>query len=220
MNKLPELIIILLLFISCTKQENKKEVAKLSDAEQIAKAYGIDNIANIKHLQYTFNIQKDDTLRVSRSWQWDRESGEITLISKQDTTTYQQNAVNDALKNTDHRFINDKYWLLFPFQLVWDNDLTITNSGKQKAPISNKLYTKITAQYGDKGGYTPGDAYDLYVDDQWLIREWTFRKGGQEKPSLSTTWEGYHTINGIKISTIRNNNTGDFSIFFTDVVFK
>ena len=59
----------------------------------------------------------------------------------------------------------------------------------------------ITITYPNEGGYTPGDAYDIYFDEDYMIKEWTFRKGNSEDPSLSTTFENYKDYNGIKIAT-------------------
>jgi hypothetical protein len=35
---------------------------------------------------------------------------------------------------------------------------------------------------------TPGDAYDLYIDKNYMA-EWIYRSKGVEKPSLNTRWE-------------------------------
>ena len=213
--------LLLALIISCTKKDtNSAETQRLTDVELIAKAYGIDNFNEINQLQYTFNVSRHDTLLVAREWIWKKKSGEITMINNEDTLTYQQTNVADDLKKADHRFINDKYWLLFPFQLVWDKDVTVTNMGAEAAPISGKQLIKLTVQYGDDGGYTPGDAYDLYLDENWIIREWEFRKAGKESPGSAITWEGYTDFNGIKVATNHLNKDSGLRIYFTDIKFE
>lgn len=213
--------LLLVLIISCTKKgTDRVETQQLSDVELIAKAYGIDNFNKIKQLRYTFNVARHDTLLVAREWIWKKESGEITMINNEDTVTYQQTNVTDDLKKADHRFINDKYWLLFPFQLVWDKDMTVTNMGTQTAPISGNQLIKLTVQYGDAGGYTPGDAYDLYLNENWIIQEWEFRKSGKESPGSAITWEGYADFNGIKVATNHLNNDSGLRIYFTGISFE
>jgi hypothetical protein len=210
----------LILIVGCTNNSNKKaELSELTDIERIAKAYGIDKFNEIKKLHYTFNVARD-TLVVSRSWIWNKESGEITMISNQDTVSYFQDDITEDVKKIDRRFINDKYWLLFPFQLVWDTDMTYENFGSQIAPVSGKQLTKLTIQYGADGGYTPGDAYDLYLDETWIIREWEFRRSGKEPPGSTITWEGYSDFNGIKVATNHLRKEGNFSLYFSDVKFE
>jgi hypothetical protein len=213
--------VLLVLAFSCSKKANdSSEVNELSDIEMIARAYGIDRFNELNQLQYTFNVARHDTLLVARTWLWHRESGDITMIAAQDTVKYQQANITDELKKVDHRFINDKYWLLFPFQLVWDSNMTYTNMGSQKAPISGNELTKLTVQYGEDGGYTPGDAYDLYLDDNWIIREWEFRKSGKESPGSMITWEGYTEYNGIKVATDHFNKDSGLRIYFSDIKFE
>ena len=214
-------IVLLVLVFSCSrKNKDTAETKNLSDTEMIARAYGIDNFNKLERLQYTFNVSRHVTLLVARTWLWNKETGDITLINNQDTVTYRQTNITDDLKNVDHRFINDKYWLLFPFQLIWDSNMTYTNMGTQKAPISGKQLTKLTVQYGDDGGYTPGDAYDLYLDEKWIIQEWEFRKTNKEAPGSAITWEGYAEFSGIKVATEHNNKDSGLRIYFTDVKFE
>jgi hypothetical protein len=217
MKKFLPALIIWVLIIGCSNNKTTTQGEQLSDIEQIAGAYGIENFNKLKKLQYTFNVQRDTAVIVSRTWIWNKISGDITSINNQDTIVYRQDTLNDELKKVDHGFINDKYWLLFPLQLVWDTNMTYTNEGLQNAPISGDPLTKLTIQYGHDGGYTPGDAYDLYLDENWLIREWEFRKGGKEAPGSAITWEDYKDFNGLKIATNHYNKARNFSIFFTGI---
>lgn len=221
MKKIILLSILLGTVFSCsTKTSDNTEDEQLSDIEMIAKAYGIERFNELKQLHYTFNVERHDTLLVSRSWLWNKETGKITMINKQDTISYQQNDVPENLKKADHSFINDKYWLLFPFQLIWDKDMAFTNVGPQSAPISGDQLTKLTIQYGDSSGYTPGDAYDLYLDENWIIREWEFRKSGKESPGSAITWEDYADYRGVKIATDHLNKDSGLRIYFTDIKFE
>jgi hypothetical protein len=213
-------ILMTLIFGCSNKNYDNVETKSLSDIEKVAKAYGFENFNKIKQLQYTFNVARYDTLLVARSWLWNKETGDITMINNQDTVTYRQANITDELKKADHRFINDKYWLLFPFQLIWDSNMSYKNMGSQKAPISGNQLIKLTVQYGDDGGYTPGDAYDLYLDKDWIIREWEFRKTNKEAPGSAITWEGYTIFNGITVATEHNNKDSGLRIYFTDVKFE
>jgi hypothetical protein len=76
---------------------------------------------------------------------------------------------------------------------------------------------KLTIVYGTKGGYTPGDAYDFYFEDDMVIKEWAFRKGNQEEPNMVTSWEAYQDFNGLNIATMHKRPGGHFKLYFTGV---
>ena len=76
---------------------------------------------------------------------------------------------------------------------------------------------KITITYPNEGGYTPGDAYDFYYGDDFLIQEWVFRQKNNPEPSLITAWGKYQDFNGIKIATEHIRNEGVWKLYFTDI---
>jgi len=119
--------------------------------------------------------------------------------------------------NADKGFINDKYWLLAPFQLLWDQTAAISEVVKEEAPISKNTMNKITLTYASEGGYTPGDAYDFYFGEDFLIKEWVYRKGNSDEPSLITTWENNQDFNGIKLALEHIKLDGQLKIYFSNI---
>ena len=188
----------------------------LSFIDHMAQAYGINKFDDFKTWHYTFNVSKGD-IEVARVWTWKPASGEVVLVEKGDTVRFNHFAITEDLKQVDHKFINDKYWLLFPFQLVWDTGYTAEVTEQVAAPIAGSLLTKVTIQYANEGGYTPSDAYDLYVDPNFEIQEWVFRKEGQKEASLTTSWQYYETIEGVKIATNHLSKDGSFRQWFSNV---
>lgn len=183
-----------------------------NEARKIAEAAGLDAFDEVSRVAFTFNVKLPDR-EVSRSWDWNIAENTVT---NGDGVTYDRGAVEEAKKEIDSAFINDKYWLIFPFHLVWDSGTTITvEPGKMAAPISGELMNQLTVQYSE-GGYTPGDAYDLLYDDDYVVREWIFRKGGAPEPSRITAWEAYEDHKGLQIAT-DHRGPGDFRIWFTDI---
>lgn len=209
------LLSLLLILTSC-KKENKKEaiepVVKLPIAQKIANANGFENWKNVKKIEFTFN-----TSRGARSWSWEPNTQNVVLITKEDTIAYNRLNIDSTSLSADRAFINDKYWLLAPFQLVWDKGTTISEPIKEIAPISNTEMNKITLTYSNEGGYTPGDAYDFFYDDDFMVKEWIYRKENSEEPSMMTTWEEYQNFNGIKISTMHKNVEEDWKLYFTGI---
>jgi len=211
------LLFVLVAFFSCKQKEEAKIVTnELSVAEKIANANGIENWKNVKRIDFTFNVSRD-TSNTKRSWRWSPKTGDITLISETDTISYNQKSVDSLSMNADKKFINDKFWLLAPFQLVWDKKTTFSEPSKENAPIGKNTLNKITLTYSNEVGYTPGDAYDLYYDDDFFIKEWIYRKGNSIEPTVISTWENYQDFNGLKLALVRNKEEGHWKLYFTGI---
>ena len=206
--------LLLIIFISC-----KPEIP-LTPAQQIANAHGFENWNEVSKIQYTFNVDINGENRSKRSWEWLPKKGDITLNAEGNTIHYNRANIDSTNLRTDRGFINDKYWLLAPFNLIWDENAILSESLKTVAPISNDSLYKITITYPDQGGYTPGDAYDFYYGDDFLIKEWVFRQKNNPEPSLITVWGKYKDFNGIKIATEHTRNEGAWKLYFTDIKVK
>jgi hypothetical protein len=209
-----------LLFINCKqKSETKQPEKEISIAEKIANAHGFENWKQVSEIQFTFNVDEDNS-HFERSWVWKPKANEVMALSKKDTINYNRSIIDSTLTKTDSGFINDKYWLLVPFQLIWDESITISEGIKEEAPVSKTQLHRITVTYPNEGGYTPGDAYDIYYDDDFLIKEWIFRKANQKEPSVITTFENYQDFNGVKIALDHKKAKGNWNLNFTNVKIK
>ena len=213
-------LLAFLVFISC--KTDKKTTAVESEVEKsvlekIAYASGYEYWEDISSLKFTFNVDRD-TIHSERKWHWNVAANKVTGFSYGDTVTYNRASVDSTSARVDAAFINDKYWMLAPFNLMWDQDnFTYQLDTVAEAPISKQSMQKLTIVYGSEGGYTPGDAYDFYFGDDYLIREWAFRKSNQADPNVITTWEGYQDFEGLKIATLHKGAAGNFQISFTGI---
>ena len=188
----------------------------LSTAQTIANKHGLEAFKQLDQIDFTFNVDRGEN-HFERSWQWRPKKNEVTAITAKDTITYNRATMDSTLIRYDSAFINYKYWLLAPFNLAWDEHLSFSKTYREKAPISGKEENVLSITYGDVGGYTPGDAYDLYYGDDYLLKEWIFRKGNDSLPSMTTTWEDYKEYNGVKIATMHRDSVGAFKLYFTDI---
>ncbi|TMM56121.1 hypothetical protein FEE95_15950 [Maribacter algarum] len=185
--------------------------------QKVANAHGFDNWANVEEIKFTFNVDRDTT-HFERDWTWKPKTNDISATSAEGTISYNWANMDSVAFKTNGGFINDKFWLLAPYQLVWDADnITHTHSMEAEAPISKKTMQKLTIVYGNEGGYTPGDAYDFYLGDDLIIQEWVFRKSNQAEPSMITSFEDYEMINGLNIATMHKMAEGSFKLYFTGV---
>lgn len=199
--------------------ETENETSVLTTAQKIANAHGFENWKNVSEISFTFNVDRDTT-HFERQWTWQPKSNQVWMVSGSDTIAFNRNNLDSISVVHDRSFINDKYWLLVPFQLVWDSSAEISEPIKTEAPISNDTLNKITITYPEIGGYTPGDAYDIFFDDTFLIQEWIFRRQNSEEPSLINTFENYTTINGITFAQDHKQKEVNWNLNFTNIQVK
>ncbi|MCF4102414.1 hypothetical protein L1I30_12115 [Gillisia sp. M10.2A] len=224
MKKIISALIVLLVLTSCKDNNAQQETVKenittpLAITQQIANANGYENFKDISELNFTFNVKVNDTLRANRSWKWLPKENKIRLIEGQDTISYiKSEELNEKALAVDQKFINDSYWLLFPFQLVWSN-FEMEESGSVTSPISKAEMKSLAIKYTNNGGYTPGDTYYIYYSDDLMVKEWTYQSSGGR--SLSTTWEDYTLFKGIPIAQMHKSEDGSFQLYFTDISVK
>lgn len=197
-------------------------------AEKIAKAYGIDSWGQVEAIRYTFNIP---AFKLSRTWTWEPKADRVTYEGKDKTgnpvkVTYVRSQLSSQPENVQKEiepgFVNDQYWLVFPFHTCWDTGATVEDKGMQKLPLGAGTARLVSVKY-PSGGYTPGDTWDLYVGPDNRVKQLDFRHGGNAKPSrVIATWVGYKKAGPILVST-DHRGTADgkpFSLTFTDVAVK
>jgi len=214
------LIAALMFFYSCKNQSSTKtETKELTIAEKIAKANGIDNWDKVNEIQFTFNVDRTDS-HFERSWSWKPKTEDVTMTIANKPTSYNRKSIDSLSTAADRSFINDTFWLLAPYNLVWDEGTSITYQDSVKANLTNDILNKLTIVYGNEGGYTPGDAYDFFYDENFMIKEWVFRKKNQSEPSMITTWEDYEDFNGLKIAKTHHGKDNSLKLHFTNIVVK
>src|SRR6266496_770525 len=121
--------------------------------EKVAKAYGLDSYEKIEAIRYTWNIDIPGLFKATHKWEWEPKTGKITYEStdkdgkpvKVAYDSSQLNSQSDQVKNeVEPAFVNDNYWLLFPFHAYWDKSATVTNQGTKKLPIGAGSATLVS----------------------------------------------------------------------------
>ena len=198
---------------------------------QIARTYGLDQFGQVEAIRYTWNAQFPG-VSLSHPWIWEPKKDQVTYEGKDKNgkpvkVTYLRSQLNsqpDNVKNEiDPSFVNDNYWLLFPFHAYWDKSASTSDQGMKPLPQGNGSAQLVSVKYPSDGGYTPGDTWDLYVGKDGRVQQFVYHRGGPKKPSLVTaTWEGYKKAGPLLIST-DHNGTADGNtvrIFITDLAVK
>ena len=202
--------------------------------EQLAKTYGIDSYGQVDAVRYTFNLDVPAfKLTLSRTWTWERKTGQVTYESKDKDgkpvkVTYNRNQLSSAPDNVKNEiepaFVNDNYWFLFPFHAYWDTSANVEEKDKQKLPIGKGTAKLMSVKYPvEAGGDTPGDTWDMYVGPQGRVVEFVYHRGGPKKPSnVTATWAGYKKAGPLLVST-EHRGTADgkpLHLAFANVAYK
>jgi hypothetical protein len=201
--------------------------------EQIAKTYGIDSYSQVDAIRYIWNGEIPGLFKVAHRWEWEPKTGKITYEGtdkdgKPVKVTYdssQLSGQSDQVKNeVEPSFVNDNYWLLFPFHAYWDTSATVTDEGVRKLPVGSGSAEKVVVKYpAEAGGYTPGDTWELYVGKDNRVEAMVYHRGGPKKPSLVTaSWTGYKKAGPLLISTEHRGSADGkpLHIFISDVAVK
>ena len=204
------------LISSCEQKPEQPDTLPM----KVAKAYGFENFGQVNSIAYTWNVQRDSVNVLSRDWKWNIKDSTVYYSGPDTTFTYSLTA--DSLPKQDGAFINDKYWFMMPFQLAWDTGYTYETVENVPSPIAQANSTKLTILYksgeptSPEMGYTPGDAYDLYLDENNLILEWTFRRGNGTE-GRTWTWENSEKFGPITLTKDHMGADGNRFIWFTDI---
>jgi hypothetical protein len=132
--------------------------------DQIAKTYGIDSWDKVQAVRYTWNIDIPGLFKASHKWEWEPKTGKISFETtdkdgkpvKVSYDSSQLSSQPDQVKNeVEPAFVNDNYWLIFPFHAYWDKSATVTDKGMQKLPIGAGSATLVSVKYPAEAGLSP-----------------------------------------------------------------
>ncbi|HAV14477.1 MAG TPA: hypothetical protein DCX06_13450 [Opitutae bacterium] len=167
-------------------------------ANSIAEAHGLSSWESVESLEFTFYVNREPA--VNRHWKWDVTQGVVTRTVDGNSATIELAAIGSEADEGVHRqFINDTFWLLFPFSVVWSGP-AVSDHGTIALEIDGEQHDlqKVTALWASDVGYTPGDAYDLYLDKNLEIKGWTFRKANADEGKFFS-WKQPVSLGPIKV---------------------
>lgn len=193
----------------------------------LAEAYGVDHAAQVEEMRYTFNVKIGDNV-IRRAWSWAPPEDRVAFHGSTEqggSVTYARGALggqaSDHLKKIDAWFINDNYWLIFPWRVCWDRTATVAEDpARASLPLGGGTARRVTVSYPPSGGYTPGDVYELFLDNSGRIIQWIYRKGGDTKPTRISTWEEYRQLGPMIVSLNRQGPDANFRVWFSDVAVR
>jgi len=191
---------------------------------KIADAYGVHSFHTVERVSFTFN-GKSGEQGTRRTWMWWPQEGRVRYDGGtwndgnpiEYRTADLEGQPSEDVVAADQRFINDSYWLAFPFHVEWDIAATVTDEGMAPLPIGEGTARKVVVAYPETGGYTPGDIYELYVSEDYRVLQWVFRPGGSETERYPRTWENELRFGNVSFATEHAGPDGDVRLWFTDI---
>ena len=200
-------------------------------ADEVAKTYGLDSFGQIEAIRYTFNLSLG-TFKLSDSWVWEPKTGRVSFEGKDKEgkpvkATYVRSQLSSQPANVkdeiDPAFINDQYWLVYPFHVIWDTSAKVEDKGMHKLPLGKGSADWVVVKYSSDGGYTPGDTWELFIGPDKRVKEFVYRRGGTKKPSVVTAaWTDYKMAGPLLIAMDHRGTADDkpFRMWFSDVAVK
>src|SRR5208283_193634 len=131
--------------------------------EKIAKTYGVDSWDQVQAIRYTWNGEITGLFKAAHKWEWEPKSGKVSYEGtdkdgKPVKVTYMRSELSSQPDNVktavEPAFVNDNYWLLFPFHADWDTSANVTDEGLKKLPASAGSAEHVVVKYpAELGGY-------------------------------------------------------------------
>ncbi len=201
--------------------------------DQVAKTFGVDSWDQVEAIRYTWNGEITGLFKAAHKWEWEPKTGKVSYEGtdkdgKPVKVTYMRSELSSQPDNVktavEPAFVNDNYWLLFPFHAYWDTSANVTDEGMKKLPAGVGSAEHVVVKYpAELGGYTPGDTWELYVGKDDRVEYLVFHHGGDKKPNqVNASWVGYKKAGPLLFSTEHRGNADGkpLHIFITNVAVK
>ncbi len=196
--------------VACVAEERSDFSADL-----ISRAAGVEQWSDLAEVRFTFHARQGEAT-VSRRWVWRPHDQIITLQVPEETVRFSAENITDQIQPIYDLFIYDRHWLFFPFLMDWEEDSRWSVAPDLAiGPLTQKSLRLVTLQK-QRGEGVVGDAFDLFVDDDFRILESVTRPANPEEKALGWLWEGYVKVGGLTLSLERKSPDGA-RIWFADI---
>ena len=203
-----------------------KESEAMAVRQLIGQSYGAQYFDQIEQVQYTYNVKKGEQQN-RRFWIWEPKTDRVTFdaLDYTDPVTYFRKDLHtnpsNLLKSIDAWFINDNHWFLFPFHVARDTRTMIEDVGLRKLPMgAGEAFCVVVTYPEEGGGDTPGDVYELYLNEKVRLVQWVYRREGSEKPTKIATWDDHRKLGPLVFSMKHQGEEENFKVWFTQVGIK
>jgi hypothetical protein len=174
-------------------------------ADKAWRASGGENWANVKTIDFTFNVQKDGkTLgNVEHHWDVAAQTDQVKWKGKDVTVNLANPGTDENSKAAYARWVNDSYWLLAPLKLK-ERGVKVADGGMKEM---DGVKCQVLQLSFESVGLTPKDSYNLYLDPQsGLLTSWDYMPEPGKMEHM--TWTDYQKSGGLTIATDHSMDNG------------
>ena len=216
---------------------SKSEAKAIQLAEAVATAAGGRKKFNaIGYLSFRFVVVADTNRLAEWQHHWDRRTNRYRvegvmrdgrhLLAFFNLDTQEGKAFIDSepaagdetrrlLGLAYSRYINDTYWLLFPFKLS-DPGARLQYEGTRR--IDDSEFEVLRLSFVEPVGLTPDNVYRAFIDTRTnLIGRWEYQATSEAEP-VGARWEGWQDFGGIRLATRRVIERSERKILFENIV--
>ena len=198
-----------------------------------------DGWARTRYLQFDWMIDRGDSPPLRRSHRWNVHEGDyrveapvgenqmVALFDVDAPTEGERiwldgervtdEAVSDSLANrANAMFINDSYWLLFPFKWTDPGVLTTYIPSRE---VWGREFEAVELTFEDDVGLTPQNRYIALIDPETRMMEaWQhFTEASDTVPRFTNRWTDWQDYGPILLSSRRENEDGQSTIYFENL---
>jgi hypothetical protein len=203
-------------------------------ATRVARVAGIEALAGVSELRFTFVVTRDDERRMEVGHRWDLRAQRDRIRWVEDGRTYDlivDLRTREAIGTVDGapvaadrarelgerayaRWVNDTYWLTLPLKLL---DPGVRRTLEPPREFRGRRYEILGLSF-DGVGLTPGDRYWLYIDPETgRIVRWEMALQGATGEPQGTSFEDYRSVGPLQLSLDHVTDDGRLHIRFEGV---
>lgn len=180
-----------------------------TSADQLAdkawRASGGENWANVKTIDFTFNVQKEGKTvgNVEHHWDVSAQTDRVKWKGKDVTVNLANPGTDEDSKAAYARWVNDSYWLVAPLKLK-ERGVKVADGGMKE--MEGKKCQVLQLSF-DNVGLTPKDSYNLYLDPETgLLTSWDYMPEPGKMEHM--TWSDYQKSGGLTLATDHSMDNG------------
>ena len=205
-------LLLLLVLVTPVRAQDSSDLAA-----RVSAAAGVDRWPSVTTVAFTWKHHPSGN---ERSYVWSPSDGTVVKTQDGESITVTMDAIDSPEERRAHAaFVNDHYWMLFELRLAWDTGVEFEDLGPQPVPRFEDMepHRALRVHYVGEGGYTPGDAYALFLGEDDLPVAWAFYREDMENAALVTTREDWQTVSGIHFPSRFVTPEGETFISISDV---
>jgi hypothetical protein len=179
-----------------------------ASASPLVDPAGTDHLEEVERLSFSL-VFLGAGGREEHAWAWRPATGEVAGSAAGGGHTFVLGAARtEEDRWWEERFLADTFWLSPALHVTWaaGGGAALEDDGPDARYGGAR---RVTLRYPpDAGGYSPGDAHELWVDGDGELVAWSWRPHAGA-PALTATFEASVQVGPLRIATLRRVEGAD-----------